>query len=91
MLHEIGNARTAITLAELFAFVIQDEGNVAEDRRLLAERIVELDVLRRVREVIFASDDMSELHFNVVHHIHEVENKRSIRTPDRHVRVRRRI
>ena len=76
MLHEIGNARTAITLAELFALVIQDERNVAEDRRLLAKRIVELDVLGRVGEVILAADHMRELHFDVVHHIHKMENKK---------------
>ena len=91
MLHKVGNARTAIALAELFALVIQDERNVAKDRRLLAKRIVELDVLGRIREVILAADHMRELHFNVVHHIHKMKNERPIRTPNRHVRVSRRI
>ena len=71
--------------------MIQNQRNVAEDRRLLAKRVVKLDVLRGVREVVLTADHMRELHFDVVHDIHKMKNKRSIRTPNRHVGVRRRI
>ena len=60
-------------------------------RRRCAERAKDLDVLGRVREVIFATDHVGDFHLQVVNHIHEMKNPRAIRTSNCHVGVRRRI
>ena len=60
-------------------------------RRRCAERAKDLDVLRRVRQVIFAADHVGDFHLEVVDHIHEMKNPRAIRTADCHVGMRRRI
>ena len=59
-----------------------------ELRRLGAEGAVKLDVFGRVREMIFATDDVADLHLDIVDHVDEVEDPRPIRTPDRHIRMR---
>ena len=51
------------------------------------KRAVELDVLRRIRKVIFAPDDVGDFHLEVVDHVDEMKNPRAIGPPDRHVRV----
>ena len=57
-----------------------------EARRFRPERAVKLDVLGRIREMIFAPDDVADFHLEVVDHIDEVKNPRAIRPADRHVR-----
>ena len=91
LVEEIGDARAAVAFAELFPLMVQDERDVGELRRHGPERLVELDVFRRVREVVLAADHMRELHLDVVHHIHEMENPRAVRAADRHVGVRGRV
>ena len=56
-----------------------------EDRWLDAERLIKLDVLRRVREVILAANDVGDPHVDVIDHVHKMENPAAVRTPDRHV------
>src|SRR5947208_16088382 len=60
-------------------------------RWLRAERAKNLYVLRRVREMIFASDHMRDFHFKVVDHVDEMKNTCAVRTASRHVGVRCRI
>ena len=45
---------------------------VAGRRR--AQRAENLDVLRRVGEMIFAADHVRDLHFEIVDHVYEMEN-----------------
>ena len=45
----------------------------------------ELEVLRRVGKVILAANDVRDLHLDVVHDIHEMEDPRAVRAADRHV------
>ena len=40
----------------------QDHRDVGEDRQRVAERLVAEDLLRRVREVVVAADDVGDLH-----------------------------
>ena len=56
--------------------------------RRYTERIVKFDVLWRVGKVVFTTNHVCELHFDVVHHIHKMENPRSIGTTNRHVGMR---
>ena len=59
-----------------------------ETRRLGAERAIKLDVLGRIREMIFAADDVADLHLDVVDHVDEMKNPRAIGTADGHVGMR---
>ena len=59
-------------------------------RRVSAERLDELEVLGRVHQVVFAADHVRDVHFQVVHHIDEMEDITSIGAFDDHVgRVRK--
>jgi hypothetical protein len=86
-LDKVGHARAAIPLAEFFSFVIQDQGNVSVGGRFGSKRVVQLDVFRRIRKVIFAADDVGDLHLQIIDHIHKVKNPRAIGSADRHVRM----
>jgi hypothetical protein len=55
------------------------------------ECTVKLDVLRCIRKVIFAPNDVRNPHLNVVYHIHEVKNPGAVRTSHGHVRMGVRI
>src|SRR5215471_2966106 len=46
-----------------------------------------LDVFRRVRKMIFSSNDVRNSHLHVVNHVHEMENPGPIRTTNGHVWV----
>ena len=81
-------ARPDVALAHLRAVLIQDERDVREARRLRAQRAVKLDVLRRIRKVILAPDDVGDFHLEVVDHVDEMKNPRAVRPADRHVGVR---
>ena len=58
---EPGFGRVGIALAHLRAVDVQNHREVRVGRRLDAERAEQRDVLRRVREMIFATDDMRDL------------------------------
>ena len=53
-----GNARAFIALAHLGAVLIQNERDMCEARRNSAKCLVKFDVLRRVRKMVFAADDV---------------------------------
>src|SRR5205823_13733563 len=65
-----------------------DQRNVGVMRRRRAERAENLDVLGRVREMIFAANDVRDFHLEVVDHIYEMKNPRAVRAPDGHVGMR---
>src|ERR1700726_4227638 len=57
-------------------------------RRRDAERAKNLNVLGRVRQMIFTADDVRDFHLHVVDHIDEMKNPRSIGATHSQVRVR---
>ena len=46
------------------------------------------DVFRRVREMVFAANDVRNLHLDVVNHIDEMKDPRTIGTANGHVGMR---
>ena len=57
-------------------------GRWANCRRLVAERPEQQDVLRRVREVVLAADDVGDLHRGVVDDDREVVERRAVGADD---------
>ena len=53
---------------------------MGEPWRLGAEGLVEFDMLGGVGEVILSTDYVGDLHLNVIHHAHEVEDPGAVRT-----------
>ena len=49
-------------------------GMCAKRGGVAPERAIELDVFRRVREMIFAADHVADFHLDVVHHVDEMKN-----------------
>ena len=52
------------------------------------ERAVQLDVLGRVRKMIFAANDVRDFHLDVVDHVDEMKNPGAVRPAHGHVRMR---
>ena len=53
--------------------------------------LVKLDMFRRVREMIFAANDVRDFHLDVVDHVDEMKNPGAVRPADGHVGMRARI
>ena len=60
---------------------------MGEAGRLGAQCAVELDVLRGVGEMIFAANDVGDLHLDVVDHTDEVEDPGTVGTAERQIGV----
>ena len=56
-------------------------------RRGNAKSTKKLDVFRRVRKVIFASNHVRNFHLDFINHVDEMENPLAIRAADGHVGV----
>ena len=56
----------------------QDHRDVGEDRQRVAEGLVAEHLLRRVRQVVVAADDVGDLHGHVVHDHAEVVGRRAV-------------
>ena len=61
-----GHRRRAMSLAEALLVGSENERHVRELRRRFAERLPEEHVLRRVRDVIVAADDVRDAHVQIV-------------------------
>src|SRR5260221_3652041 len=48
--------------------------------------LVELNMLSRIRQVIFTTDHVRDLHFDIVDNVHEMKNPRAIRAANGHIR-----
>ena len=81
-------ARALVALAHLRSVQIQDERDVSETRRRDAEGPINLNVFRRVGQMVLAPDHVGDFHLDVVHDVDEMENPRAIRPPNRHVGIR---
>src|SRR4051794_7439732 len=64
---------------------------MAVARRLGPERLEELEVLGRIRQVILAADDVRNLHLDVIDDVNEMKDPRAVRPANGHVRMRLRI
>ena len=53
-----------------------------------AQRANDLDVLWRIRKMIFAADHVRDFHLEIVNHVHEMKDPGAKRAPDGHIRVR---
>ena len=58
----------------------QNQRQVRELRHRRAQRLINQNLLMRVRQVILAPNDMSDAHFNVVEHDRKVIERMTIRT-----------
>ena len=72
----------ALALAHLGPVRVEDERQVGEPRRLVAERPEQQDVLGRVRQVVLAADDVGDLHRGVVDDDREVVQRRPVGADD---------
>src|SRR5439155_3208725 len=75
----------AVPLRESLLVRSQDQREVAERRRLRAERSIEKDLLGSVRKMVVSADDMGDPHVNVVADDREVIGGRAVRAEENEV------
>ena len=76
-----------IPFAHLAAIGIQDERDVGILGRFHSERAKESEMFGGVGQVILPADHMGDVHFQVVDHIHKMEDRLAIRANQHKVRV----
>ena len=69
-----GQRRALVALAHLGAVVVEDERDVRVMRRRHAKRLEERNVLGGVAQMIFAADDVGDVHFQIVNDVDEMEH-----------------
>ena len=79
---ELHDAHRAVALGEARAVGPQNHGHVGIDGRLLAHGAQDVDLARRVVDVVVAADDVADRHVHVVDHHGEVICRRTVRTGD---------
>src|SRR4029077_8064603 len=62
--------------------------NVRVVRWLDAECAENFNMFGRVGKMVFAADHVRDFHLEVVDHVYEMKNPRSVRPPDRHIGMR---
>ena len=72
----------AVTLGEPGPVEPEDQGNVGEAGRTRAERTIEEDLARGVRQMVVAADDVRDRHLGVVHDAAEDEEGRAVGADD---------
>ncbi len=82
-----GERRAFVALAHLGAVGVQDERDVRVMRRLDAERLEERDVLGGVAQMVFAADDVGDVHFQIVNDVDEMEHGLAVRALDDEVGI----
>ena len=78
-----GHRGRAMPLAQALLVRPEDERNVGERRDRLSERLIQENLLRRVRDVIVAANHVRDAHVDVVGHDREVIRRLTIR-PQHH-------
>src|SRR5260370_27491619 len=78
-------ARALIALAHFRAVPIKDKGDVRVMRWFDAKSTKKLDVFRCVGKMIFAANDVRNLHLHVVDHVDEMKDPGAVRTANGHV------
>ena len=64
-----------IAFAHLGSVNVENHWDVGVPGWLDTERAEQCDMLRRVREMIFAANDVGDLHFDVVHDVDKMEHR----------------
>ena len=82
-----GERRAGVALAHLGAVAVQDERDVRVMRRLDAEGVEERDVLGGVAQMIFAADDVRDVHLQIVNDVDEMEHGLAVGTQDDEVGI----
>jgi hypothetical protein len=72
--------RASVAFAHLGAVEVQDKRDVRVMRRLHAKRLEECDVLGGVAQMILATDDVCDVHLQIVNHIYEMKHRLAVRT-----------
>ena len=78
----VGHHGAAVALAHLGAVLVEDERDVGVAGRFDAEGAEERNVLGGVAQMILAADDVGHAHFEVVHHVDEVEHGLAVAPPE---------
>src|SRR3954451_9708352 len=81
-LAQVLHRRRTVTLRELLPVGPVEQGQMGEEGRLGAERLVDEELLGRVREVVLAADDVRDLGVGVVDGDREVVENRPVRAGD---------
>ena len=76
------HAKRAMALGELGAVRPVDQRHMGKDRRLPAERFIDLSLPRGVGEVVVAADDMGDAHVMVVYNHGEIVGRRAVAAQD---------
>ena len=71
-----------VALAHLGAVAVQDERDVRVMRRFDAEGLEERDVLGGVAQVIFAADDVRDVHLQIVNDVDEMKHRLAVGAQD---------
>ena len=74
------HAHGAVALGQFLPVRPQDHRQVREARHRRAERFVQIDLARRVVDMIVATDDLGDAHVDVVDHHREVVGGEPVRT-----------
>lgn len=82
-----GHGGAGIAFAHFGPVLVEDEGDVGVAGRFGLEGAEEGDVFGCVAEVVFAADDVSDLHFEVVDDVNEVEDGLAVGANDDEVGV----
>ncbi len=79
------HADRAVALAEFLPVRAEDHRQVRETRYRGAERLVDVDLARRVVDVVVAADHVGDAHVDVVDDHREVVGRETVRTEDHEV------
>ncbi len=72
-------------LGQLLAFLVEDHRQVRELRHLGTERVIDVDLPRRVVDVVVAADHFSDAHVDIVDHHGEVVGRPAVGTEDHQI------
>ena len=79
----LDDRRRAVTLAQPFLVGPEDQRHVSELRRRPAERLIQQHLFRGVRNVIVATNDVRDLHADVVDDDRQLIGRLPVRSQDR--------
>ena len=82
VLFVLHHADRAVSLGQALAIGTENHRNVCELRQRRAERFEDVDLARRVVDVVVAADNVRDVHVQIVHHHAEIVRGHAIGTHD---------
>ncbi|CCK07946.1 conserved hypothetical protein [Cronobacter sakazakii 696] len=79
------NTHRAVTFREFFTVIAVDHRDVRVQRHRRAQRFQNVDLARRVVDMVFATDHVRDFHIPVVHHHTEVVGRGAVSTTDNQI------